>query len=325
MNRYQRQTMLPEIGESGQRRLAQARVLVVGAGGLGSTLLSQLAGVGVGYLRIYDDDRVEEHNLHRQTLFTMQDIGQPKAACARRALNALNPECRVESVAKRLSASTLAAALCDIDIVVDAADNFAITWPLSDACQARGVPLIAASVLGRRGYVGGFCATAPSYRAVFPHLPTCAANCNTAGVMGPAVAAIGALQAQMALSTVLGLTPSPLGCMVNCDFVNWHFTCFRFDDAPEPTEAAVPFIDVQMLTAEDCIVELRSHEEAPKSVAPGVNRILPLQLAEWQPPQAGRIVLVCASGIRAGRAAAELKARGCQHLAIIAADYLPTP
>lgn len=323
MERYQRQTMLPEIGQSGQQRLLQARVLVVGAGGLGATLLPQLAGAGVGFLRICDDDRVEVHNLHRQTLFTMQDVGQPKVVAARRALNALNPECEVEALNIRLSGSHLDEVMRDIDIVVDAADNFAITWPLSDACQRHGLPLISASVLGRQGYVGGFCAGAPGYRAVFPQLPSSSANCSTAGVMGPAVATLGALQAQMTLSVLLGLTPSPLGCMVNCDFVSWRFSQFRFDDAPEPTDPAIPFIDVQMLAAEDCIVELRSLEEAPASIVPQVNRILPQALAAWQPPSSGRIVLVCASGIRAGRAAQQLKARGCRELAIIAADYIP--
>lgn len=323
MDRYQRQMMLPEIGEAGQQRLARARVLVVGAGGLAATLLPQLAGAGVGYLRVCDDDSVEVHNLHRQTLFTPDDVGRPKAVAARRALNALNPACRVDTLTCRLSGSSLSGALHNIDLVVDAADNFAITWLLSDACHERGLPLISASVLGRQGYAGGFCGGAPSYRALFPQLPSSSASCSTAGVMGPAVATLGAIQAQMTLSTLLGLSPSPLGCVVNCDFVSWRFTGFRFDDAPEPDGSALSFIDVQMLTAQDCIVELRDRQEAPVSVADGVHRILPQDLAAWQPPRAGRIVLVCASGIRAGRAAQQLKARGYGDLALIAADYIP--
>ncbi|MFG1175540.1 ThiF family adenylyltransferase [Erwiniaceae bacterium CAU 1747] len=323
MDRYQRQSMLPEIGVQGQQRLARARVLVVGAGGLGATLLPQLAGAGVGFLRVCDDDRVEIHNLHRQTLFTLEDLGQPKVLATRRALNALNPDCEVDAVKLRLSGSSLDAVLHDIDIVVDAADNFAITWLLSDACFRCELPLISASVLGRQGYVGGFCGGAPSYRALFPQLPSSAASCSTAGVMGPAVATLGAVQAQMTLSVLLGLAPSPLGCLVNCDFVNWRFSQFRFDGAPEPMEVVIPFLDVQMLTTEDCIVELRSPEEAPVSVAAQVHRILPDELANWQPPSSGRIVLVCASGIRAGRAAEQLKARGYRDLALVAAEYIP--
>jgi rhodanese-related sulfurtransferase len=127
------------------------------------------------------------------------------------------------------------------------------------------------------------------------------------------------MQAQMVLSVLLELQPSPLGCLVNCDFVNWHFRQFRFDDADEP-EHAVPFIDPQQLAADDCIVELRSYEEAPVSVADGVERILPQAIAAWQPPAQQRIVLVCASGIRAAQAANALAQRGFHQLAILAAN-----
>lgn len=319
MNRYQRQQMLPDIGEAGQQRLRAARVLVTGAGGLGSTLLPLLAGAGVGYLRILDDDIVELHNLHRQTLYATEDVGQPKALCAARALRERNRDCQVDARQQALRPSTADAALEDIDLVIDAADSFAVTYTLSDACQRRNLPLISASVLGREGYVGGFCGAAPSYRAVFPRLPASAANCNTAGVMGPAVATLGAMQAQMALSVLLGFTPSPLGSLINCDFRQWHFRAFRFDEAEEPAQPVIPFIDRDLLRPDDCIVELRTREEAPHSVASAVERILPEAIEQWQPPVDRRVVLVCASGIRAAKAATLLSQRGIARLAIIAA------
>jgi len=322
MERYQRQTMLPEIGEAGQQRLSRARILVVGAGGLSATLLPLLAGAGIGFIRLYDGDRVELHNLHRQTLFGVEDVGQSKALCAQRALARRNPDCLVEAYPSALGASQLPQTLEGIDLVVDAADNFAITYQLSDACYPRGIPLICASVLGRKGYVGGFCGGAPGYRAIFPRLPTAAGNCNTAGVMGPAVATLGAMQAQMALSVLLNLMPSPLGCMIQCDFVEWHIRRFRFDDAQEPEGPVMPFIDRCMLTEEDCIVELRSPEEAPVSVAGQVERVLPEQIASWQPPAHQRVVLVCASGLRAAQAAELLAARGITRLALMAANTL---
>lgn len=318
MERYQRQMMLPELGVAGQQKLAAARVLVAGAGGLSATLLPQLVGAGVGFIRLWDDDDVALHNLHRQTLFDMQDIGHAKVLRAQQALQARNPDVVIEAIPRALSASTLPQALDNIDLVIDAADNFAVTYQLSDACYAAHLPLISASVLGRHGYVGGFCGGAPGYRAVFPTLPRSAANCNTAGVMGPAVATLGAMQAQMALSVLAGFQPSPLGCLVNCDFVNWHFRAFRFDNAVEPPQA-VPFIDRLLLTADDCIVELRDADEAPLSVAARVERILPHAIAQWQPPVDRRIVLVCASGIRAAQAAATLAQRGFTQLAILAA------
>ncbi len=138
--------------------------------------------------------------------------------------------------------------------------------------------------------------------------------------MGPAVATLGALQAQMALSLLLNLTPSPLGCMINCDFANWHFRQFRFEQAEEPEKSPVAFIDSQLLDEDDCIVELRSVEEAPASITDAVIRVLPEQIAHWQPPVDQRIVLVCASGIRAAQAARTLEGRGFTRLAIIAAN-----
>lgn len=323
MERYQRQMMLPEIGESGQRKLMQARVLIAGAGGLSATLLPQLAGAGVGTLRIYDADDVALHNLHRQTLFTQQDIGQSKVLSARQALAQRNPEVNIETCAQALTASNIAQAIAGCTLVIDAADNFAVTWQLSDACYAAGTPFISASVLGRQGYAGGFCGGAPSYRALFPRLPRTAASCSTAGVMGPAVAVLGAMQAQMALTVLLELRPSPLGLMVNCDFVNWHFRTFRFDEAQEPAVPGVPFIDRSLLTPADCVVELRSRDEAPASVASQAERILPADLSAWQPPAGRRIVLVCASGLRAAQAASELAERGYTDLAILAANNIP--
>lgn len=320
MDRYQRQTMLPEVGDVGQQRLAQARVAVIGAGGLSATLLPLLAGAGVGTLHIYDGDRVALHNLHRQTLFGMQDIGALKVHCAQQALARLNPDCRVEAYTAMLTASGVDRALEQVDLVIDAADNFATTWLLSDACQRLALPLISASVLGRQGYVGGFCGGAPGYRALFPQLPRTAANCNTAGVMGPAVAALGAIQAQMALSVLLAHQPSPLGSVTQCDFSCWHFNSFRFDGAEEPVNL-LPFIDRQLLCDDDCVVDLRSSSEAPHSVSAHAQRILPADIAGWQPPADRRIVLVCASGLRAGQAAQQLQQRGLFRLALLAANY----
>ncbi|WP_367144083.1 ThiF family adenylyltransferase [Pantoea stewartii] len=318
MSRYQRQTMLPEVGDEGQQALAAARVLVVGAGGLASTLLPLLAGAGVGYIRLYDHDVVTLHNLHRQTLFTVADIGEPKVFCAQRALAQRNPDIVIEPHVDALRASIIDTAMTGINLVIDAADNFAVTYLLSDNCYARRIPLVSASVLGRQGYVGGFCGGAPSYRALFPRLPKASGNCNTAGVLGPAVATLGAMQAQMALSILLTLSPSPLGCMINCDFMSWQLRQFRFDAAPEPEKPGIPFIDPALLTPDDCVVELRGMDEAPVSVSTNAERLLPQDIACWQPPADKRIVLVCASGMRAAQAAQALEARGCERLAIIA-------
>ncbi|WP_102222879.1 HesA/MoeB/ThiF family protein [Acidimangrovimonas sediminis] len=317
MSRYDRQAILPEVGADGQARLAAAHVLVVGAGGLGATVLPALAGAGIGRIRILDPDRVEESNLHRQTLYRMDDLGQHKADCAARELTRLNPACRVEPVAARLTAGTAAAMLDGVGLVIDAADSFAVTYILSDLCRDRRIPLIAASVLGRAGHAGGFCGTAPSYRALFPDLPSSAASCATAGVMGPAVAAVGALQAQMALGVLLGHAPSPLGQCVTLDLAQWRFASFRFDGAPEPGAGSFPFLSPDALASGDTVVELRDTCEAPVPVVPGALRLSPGQVTGWQPPP-GRVVLCCRSGVRAWRAAQVLAARGHGALAVLA-------
>lgn len=318
MNRYARQTILPEIGENGQNLFAKAHILVVGAGGLGSTVIPALAGAGVGRLTLMDADTVSETNLHRQTLYTMAEIGALKVECAARFVVSLNPEIDVRTKVSRLTPDTVAEALSKVTLVIDAADSFAATYILSDYCHAQKLPMISASVLGRNGYAGGFCGNGPSYRALFPSLPQQAQSCATAGVMGPAVACLGALQAQMALATLLGLTPSPIGQMVSVDLAQYRFSSFRFDTAPEPVEDGFPFISANEINQNDQVVELRPVEESPEPAAPNAVRIPPDAMNNWVPDEDRRVVLCCKSGLRAWRAANLLHERGYHDMALLA-------
>jgi len=177
--RYARQMVLPEVGAAGQARLAAASVVVVGAGGLGCPVLQYLAGAGVGRLVIVDHDRVEETNLHRQPLYTMADIGKLKAEAAAAALRRFNPGIAIDTVAERLTPQNATVLVAGADLVVDAADSFAVTYVLSDACLAVGKPMISASVIGLTGYVGAFCGGGPSYRAVFPDVAVEGGTCAT--------------------------------------------------------------------------------------------------------------------------------------------------
>ena len=157
MNRYARQMILPEVGTAGQARLAQARVLVIGAGGLAAPVLPLLAGAGVGHITLVDGDRVSLSNLHRQTLFTEADCGQPKAEVAAQRCRSLNSEITVAAVTQALTPATAPAYVANADLVLDCADSYAVSYLLSDICRAATVPLLSASVLGLGGYVGGFC------------------------------------------------------------------------------------------------------------------------------------------------------------------------
>ncbi|WP_027258284.1 HesA/MoeB/ThiF family protein [Leisingera aquimarina] len=318
MSRYARQMILPEVGAEGQERLARAHVLVVGAGGLGCPVLQYLGGAGVGCITLMDGDAVEESNLHRQVLYTMGDLGQPKADAARRHLLASNPALQVTARVAPLDAANAVGMVAAADLVVDAADSFAVSYILSDECQRQGKMLISASALGQSGYAGGFCGGGPSLRAVFPDLPAQAATCATAGVMGPAVGMVGALQAQLALKSLLNHQPSPRGQLFVLRLADLQISSFRFDEAAEP-EDALPFVATAHITAEDTVIELRDAAEAPGLPASQARRIARADLLAAELPRKGRIVLCCRTGLRAWGAASDLKAAGYGNLALLAA------
>ncbi|WP_372884849.1 ThiF family adenylyltransferase [Shimia sp.] len=311
--------ILPEVGAAGQARLARAHVLVVGAGGLGCPVLQYLVGAGVGRITLVDPDHVEESNLHRQPLYRMSDLGRAKVAAAREHLMAANPGVEIVALAQGLHPGNAPALVAEADLVIDAADSFAVSYILSDGCLAAARPLVSASALGQSGYVGAFCGgTAPSLRAVFPELPERGATCATAGVLGPVVGMIGALQAQIGLRILLGLDPAPLGRMVTLDLETLRFGGFDFHGAPEP-EVALPFVARAALGPDDLVIELRGGDEAPEPLTPDARRLDPEAVVDRAPRGDVRLVLCCASGLRAWRAAGHLRAVGHDRLALLAA------
>lgn len=315
-DRYARQAVLPEIGPAGQARLAAVSVLVVGAGGLGCPVLQYLVGAGVGRLTIVDHDTVEETNLHRQPLYGMADIGTLKAEAARATLQRFNPHVRVDAVPERLTPQNAATLVADADIVVDAADSFAVTYMLSDVCHAVAKPLVSASVIGMTGYAGVFCGGGPSYRAVFPEVSVDGGTCATVGVIGTAVATIGSLQAHLTLHHLLGLEPAVLGRVVTFDARRVGFGGFDFTGSPEP-EDPVAFIAPDQVRSDDIVVDLRGLDEAPVSPFTGARRLVVDTIGELGAP-AGRVVLACRSGQRALMAADRLRERGVTNLALVA-------
>ncbi len=318
LSAFARQITLPEVGEAGQRRLAQAHVLVVGAGGLGCPVLMYLATAGVGTITVMDPDRVERTNLHRQPLYSLRDIGATKVEAAVEALKRLAPTLRLLPLTQALGASNAAEAVAAADIIVDAADSFAVSYILSDACLAAGKLLISASALGIAGYVGGFCGGAPSLRAVFPDLPEHAATCASAGVMGPVVGMIGAAQAQYVLQALLATTPPVAGQVLSFDMGRLQTSGFRFDGAEEPADT-LRFVALAPLPRERRVIDLRPESEAPDTVVPDAIRLLPEEIATADLPRDTPLTLACASGLRAWRAARVLQARGYGDLSLHAA------
>lgn len=332
MSRYDSQMILPEIGETGQARLKRARLLVVGAGGLGSTLLPMLVGAGVGHIHIMDDDVIEEDNLHRQTLYSMEDIGRNKAIVAVSRLKNLNPDVALKAHPVSAQADTVASVMEELYptsggegylAVLDAADNFATTYMLSDFCQCMTYPFISASAIHWMGYAAIFCAEVPSYRAVFPDIGQNVQDCRTAGVLGPVVGLIGMLQAQLCLSHILGVIPSPAGQLYRWDAKTMRMSSFSFRNAQEP-DKVWPFLSLKQLRDDDVVIDVRSVGEEPPISHKNLHPI-PLdhllRLKNVDVPKDKRVVLCCQRGLRAARAAVLLYQQGYKSLALLAVKH----
>ena len=205
--RYERQVIIPEIGEDGQQRLAEAKVLVVGAGGLGSPILSYLAAAGVGALGIADDDVVSPSNLNRQILYTPEDVGQSKARRAAKRIRALNSDVAVTAYEMRVLPTTGCDLISQYDLVMDASDNLATKDLLNKICVQAGIPLVWGAV---QRFEGQMSVTLPGHacrRCIFPTTPEPGTYPTPAelGVLGATAGVIGTLQAMEAIKVLLGV------------------------------------------------------------------------------------------------------------------------
>lgn len=238
-DRYSRHLRLPEVGEAGQRKLEAARVVLLGAGGLGSPAAYYLAAAGVGTLVIADDDVVERSNLQRQILHTDDRIGMSKLESAAQALHGLNPHVNIEGLAERVTSTNVDMLLEDADVVLDGADNFPVRYLLNDACVKLGLPLVYGAVQRFQGQVSVFDAgrqrgRAPCYRCLFPQppAPEDAPNCSEAGVLGVLPGVIGMLQATEVIKLILGIGEPLVGRVLMFDALAMRFHETRL--APDP-------------------------------------------------------------------------------------------
>ncbi|MCM8748002.1 ThiF family adenylyltransferase [Thermomicrobiaceae bacterium CFH 74404] len=207
--RYHRQELIPEIGREGQRRLREARVCIIGIGALGTHVADQLARAGAGFLRLVDRDVPELTNLQRQVLFDEADVesATPKAIAAARRLGAINHEVELEPVVDDVNPYNVERLISDVDVVIDGSDNFELRYLLNDASVKLGRPWIYGGVIATHGTTMTIIpGETPCLRCVFPEPPPpgAAPTCDTAGVLGPAVAVIGALQAVEAIKLLTG-------------------------------------------------------------------------------------------------------------------------
>ncbi|WP_158728989.1 MULTISPECIES: HesA/MoeB/ThiF family protein [unclassified Flavobacterium] len=228
--RYNRQSMLPEIGDSGQEKLKQARVLVIGAGGLGCPILQYISTAGVGTIGIVDFDKIEIHNLHRQILYTEDQVGLSKALIAKEKLEALNPLIKVAAFEAKLTVENAVQIIQDFDVVVDGSDNFATRYLVNDTCVALGKPLVYGSILGFEGQLAVFNYNgSKNLRDLFPAPPNPkdVPNCSLNGVLGTLPGMIGTMMAHETLKLITGL-PTLKNELVLYQTLDWSFTKLQF-------------------------------------------------------------------------------------------------
>lgn len=234
--RYSRHFLLPEVGEPGQRALLDARVLLVGAGGLGSPAGLYLAAAGVGTIGIVDDDVVDDSNLQRQVLHSTERIGMSKVESARQAMTGLNPDVKVIGHELRLNKENVLEIFAGYDLIVDGTDNFASRYLINDACVLLGKPNVHGSIFRFEGQTTVFSHNGgPCYRCLFPDPPPpdLAPNCAEAGVLGALPGTIGVIQATEALKIVLGIGSSLGGRLLMYDALEMEFREMKLRRDPE--------------------------------------------------------------------------------------------
>lgn len=245
--RYARHLVLDEVGEEGQQKLLRARVLVIGAGGLGSPLLLYLAAAGVGTLGVVDNDTVDLSNLQRQIVHATESVGRAKVESARRTLAHINPEVKIETHALRLDDTNAAALVGDYDLVADGSDNFATRYLLNDTCYRLKRPLVGAALSPFDGQLSTFKAYLgpphPCYRCLFREAPPpdSVPRCETAGILGAIAGVMGTLQATEVLKELLGLGESLSGTLLVYDALRTGFHSIKLPRDPDcPTCGTKP-------------------------------------------------------------------------------------
>lgn len=222
MERYSRHIVLPEIDVAGQKRLLDSSALIVGLGGLGSPVAMYLASSGVGHLIINDHDHVDLGNLQRQLLHATPDLDRPKVDSARDALQALNPDISITAIRRRLSDTELEQQARDVDVVIDASDNFTTRYALNAACVAAHVPLVWGAAIRLEGQVTTFCNNreeAPCLNCLYPYLPhhDASGSCGDNGIFAPVTGIIGSIMATEALKVLLTLGNTLCGRLLRLD------------------------------------------------------------------------------------------------------------
>lgn len=248
IERYSRHILLSEVGGKGQEKISKARVLILGAGGLGSPAAYYLAAAGVGTLGIIDSDKVDLSNLQRQILHFTEDVNKEKVLSAREKLQALNPGVSVKTYPLRLDASNAREIIQDYDIALDGSDNFPARFLLNDACFFEKKVLVSGAILQFEGQVTVFDLRngGPCYRCLIPAPPPpgTVPSCQEAGVLGAIAGIVGAIQAMEVLKVILGVGKPLTGRFLHLDGLSMTFDCMKIERSPHcPLCGAAPKIE----------------------------------------------------------------------------------
>lgn len=336
LQRYSRQIQLPEIGLEGQNRLQQAKVLVIGAGGLSCPALQYLVAAGVGTIILFDEDVVQLSNLQRQILYSVDDIGKSKVLAAKERLLAMNPNIQMESIAQRFTAA-FAERVQGVDLVLDGSDNFATRYLVNDVCVAMHKPFIGGSILAFEGQTAVYnYQGSATYRCLYPDPPSPEAvpNCDTIGVLGVVTGVIGSLMATNALRLILGLDEELGNRLWTWNAATMQFHSFQFL-AAEPIqgidyritdyafacgetvlEISWEAYQASLASGEEWIcIDVREPEEFAEKNKGGVN--IPLALLEASIAQLDinnkKVLFCCRSGTRSKKAVEIFQLKGIKN------------
>lgn len=329
--RYSRQMQLPQFGPEGQRKLGSTRMLVVGAGGLGSPVIEYLAAAGVGTLGIIDDDVVEESNLHRQVIHGMKDRGAMKVtSAAARVADLSGGSVQVVPLPQRLSSGNARQIIADYDIVIDGADNFPTRYLVSDICAELGKPVIWGSVLGFDAQVSVFWAgQGPTLRDVFPTPPPPGAvpSCGEAGVIGALCGQAGSIMAMEAIKVATGMGTSLLGRLLVIDALNARFTEVPLHVTNPPVQTwHFPEVAVAELLSGSPLgtyIDVREPDEFRAGHIPGALLFPVGEIAERiDELPAGDLLIYCRSGARAQHAAELIAASRGEDIRLVEGSFM---
>ncbi len=280
IKRYSRHILLPEVGVEGQKKLLAAKVLVVGAGGLGCPISLYLAAAGVGTIGLVDFDTVDASNLQRQILFTTEDVGKPKVEVAAKRLKALNPDVTVNTYAVALKSDNIMDILKDYDMIIDGTDNFPTRYLTNDAAVLSGKPNVYGSIFRFEGQVTVFkTPEGPCYRCLYPEPPPPGEvpSCAEGGVMGAMVGTIGAIQATEAIKLITGAGKPAIGKFVIYNSLDVNFRVLKLHKDPEcPVCGKNPTVKALIDYEQFCGMKVEDFQT--KEVAVKKDEITPLEL-----------------------------------------------